>query len=158
MRIRVFGKIVVLAIAAGLTLTAIFWQPFTPSNPSLITTGHDKDLRMLTEKDDAFSETANLIKKTFKSSKSASFQYMSGRLKVKCSDITVDSFKDSLGRWYELTFENAKYKKFFFTLTRNDYEYIVAYATKTDSYDDGKILQYGKCNVSKLSEWTRNKF
>ena len=113
---------------------------------------------MLTEKDDAFSEAANLIKKTFKSSKSASFQYMSGRLKEKCSDITVDSFKDSLNRWYELTFENANYKKFFFTLTRNDYEYIVAYATKTDSYDGGKILRYGKCNVSKLSEWTRNNF
>ena len=75
-----------------------------------------------------------------------------GQVKMPCDDSTVEYNKEAYELWFELSIENGKYKKLFFTLNKNDTQTIWIYATETDSYNDGGFLEYYACDCKELIE------
>ena len=73
-----------------------------------------------------------------------------GQVKMSCDDSAVEYNKEACELWFELLVENGKYKKLFFTMSKNDIQTIWIYATKTDSYNDGGFLEYYACDCREL--------
>jgi hypothetical protein len=69
---------------------------------------------------------------------------------MPCDDSAVEYDKEAYDLWFELSIENGKYKKLFFTMNKNDTQTLWIYATETDSYDDGGFLQYCSCDCREL--------
>ena len=73
-----------------------------------------------------------------------------GKVKMPYGDSAVEYNKESYEIWFELLIENGKYKKLFFTMSKNDIQTIWIHATTTDSYDDGGFLEYYLCDCVEL--------
>ncbi len=100
---------------------------------------------------DSIDDFAEVIENTLDSGK-IDISNAFGQVRMPCDDSAVEYNKGSCELWFELSIENGKYKKLFFTLDKNDTQTIWIYATETDSYDDGGFLEYYACDCKELVE------
>ena len=118
---------------------------------SKVSFGVDGDEYVLEYKYSDMDEFVSTIKSTLKSGK-VDIANAFGQVKMPCDDSTVEDNKEACEIWFELSIENGKYKKLFFTMNKNDTQTIWIYATATDSYNDGSFLEYYSCDCKELVE------
>ena len=118
---------------------------------SKVSFGVDGDEYVLEYKYSDMDEFVSTIKSTLKSGK-VDIANAFSQVKMPCSDPAVEDNKEACELWFELSIENGKYKKLFFTMNKNDTQTIWIYATATDSYNDGSFLEYYSCDCKELVE------
>jgi hypothetical protein len=100
---------------------------------------------------DSIDDFAEVIENTLDSGK-IDISNAFGQVRMPCDDSAVEYNKGSCELWFELSIENGKYKKLFFTLNKNNTQTLWIYATKTESYNDGGFLEYYACDCKELVE------
>lgn len=147
-------KIIALACVICIFITAalvlVLWKPSSLGKFQKITVGLNGEVVELEKGDENFDEVEKAVKQHIRS---AIFTIVyKDQPKLQSSDKNVALDKTTFGMWMEIE-QKGKYQRLFFILIDTDEKvFPLVYATKTDSFDDGKMLSYANCKNAELIE------
>lgn len=141
-----------VAIIAGICALA-FWRPYTIESAERIMLYRGEKSMELTPEDRDFAGMRKMIAKTINSARFSVF-YAKEQVKMQCNDENVISCKETNDIWVEILSDTGEYRKLFFVLkSGEDKQFIMVFATQTESYDGGKFLFYNNCDCNDIIDY-----
>ena len=140
---------VVLAILCALLVGITCWTPYRVRNVSRIDVGYHGGRRYLIASSAHFDDYEKALRHTLNGATLSLFSTVD--MDVECSDQYVSAYRNTLDVWVEFYMTEGKYERMFFGLDESlDHQFVVVFATPTNSYDDGEFLGYRNCNCKRL--------
>lgn len=141
---------VCIVVITTICLTFAFWRPYSlKACDCIMVKVYQKSITLTTE-DKNFEEMKQFIKKTLNSSR-FNIVFSKDQVKMQCNDKNVDDYKTSNDIWIEISASNGKYHKLFFAINEfEEKQFIMVFATQSESYDNGTFLLFNNCDCKQL--------